>query len=54
MLWFGSLCVLELSESFRDIPGHGEMDCAMCVVPVKMYANVTVASPIRAERIIGF
>ena len=53
-LWFGWLCVLELSESFQDIPGRGEMNFAMCIVPVETDADVTVASPIGAERIIGF
>ena len=44
--------MVELSESLRDVPGHGEMDFAMCIVPVKMDADVTVARPISADRII--
>ena len=44
--------MVELSESLGDVPVHGEMDFVMCIVPVEMDADVTVASPIGADRII--
>ncbi len=54
MLGFEWRFVLELFEGFGNIPGHGEMYLAVCIVPVKVYANLSVASPIGAERVIRF
>ena len=51
MLGFEWRFVLELFEGFGNIPGHREMYLAVCIVPVKVYANVSVISPIGAERI---
>ena len=45
-------CVVDLVESFCNVPRHREMDFAMSVVPVEMDANVMVVGPIGAERII--
>ena len=44
--------MVELLESLRDVPWHGEMEFAMCIVPVKMDADVMIASPIGADVII--
>ena len=54
MLGFEWQFVLELFEGFGDIPRHGEMYLVLCVAPVKVYANVSVASPMGAERVIRF
>jgi len=54
MLGFMRWYVLALFEAFRHIPWHGEIYLAFGVVPVKMYADVSVAGPIGAEGVIRF
>ena len=43
MCWLRWLCVVELAESFCNVPRHGEMDFEMCIVPVEMDVNVMVS-----------
>ena len=54
MLGFRWRFVLELFEGVGDIPGHGEMYLVVGIVPVKVYADVSVPSPISAKRVISF
>ena len=38
--------VLELEECFFNIAIHGSFESAICIVPVKVDANVSVAFPV--------
>jgi hypothetical protein len=53
-LWDKRFLVLELSQSSALVPGHGEVDLLVFIIPVKLDADVMVTSPIHAQRIVRF
>ena len=52
VLWFAWRLVLELFEGLGFVTWHGQVDFAVVVVPVQLYANIVVTSPIGAEGVV--
>ena len=44
--------VLELEESFLNVAIHGSFESVICIVPVKVDVNVSVAFPVRLHGVI--
>ena len=49
MLWES---VLEREDCFFNVAIHISFESAICIVPVKFYANIYVASPVRLHGVV--